>query len=391
MYSFFFHLNEPTFKMKKILIRRIYTIAALGVLVIASLISNAFEAQKKAPTKTATLSSAPLVNVYKETIKDASISIELSGRLSSRDRINVFSEVSGQLQSSEKQFKEGISFAKGDTLIHINDAQNRLNLSALRSSFLSLLTGLQAELATDYPDTFANWQNYISSFNSLNELEILPEVQSQKEKNFLVTKNVYNQFFNIRSQESQLRKYVIKAPFDGTIHSANTVPGTLIRVGQQIGEYVGAYHYELELGLSVNERSKIKLKDKVTLKSEDIKGTWQGEVSRIGTVIDPATQTLKIYVSTTGEDLMEGMYMKAELNGLTIKGSTLLSSHLLINNQFVYGVENDSILTKYPVTVLHENNDLVWLSGIPVNAILLAQSLTGAKPGKVVRVNSIKL
>ena len=85
------------------------------------------------------------------------------------------------------------------------------------------------------------------------------------------------------------------------------------------------------------------------------------------------------------------MYMKAELNGLTIKGSTLLSSHLLINNQFVYGVENDSILTKYPVTVLHENNDLVWLSGIPVNAILLAQSLTGAKPGKVVRVNSIKL
>ena len=384
-------MNERTVDMKKILIRRVYTLAALGVIILASLISNTLEAQKKAPTKNAALSSAPLVNVYKETTKDVSISIDLSGRLSSIEKINVYAEVSGQLQATGKKFREGISFTKGDTLIHINDTDSRLSLIAMRSGFLSLLTSIQTEMATDYSNTFTNWQNYISSFEPENNLEALPEVESQKEKNFLVTKNVYNQFFTIKSLEAQLRKYVIEAPFNGTVHSANTVPGTLIRIGQKIGEYVGSYNYELELGLSVNERAKIKLNDKVTLTSEDIEGTWYGEVSRIGNVIDPATQTLKAYVSTTGDDLVEGMYLKAKLNGLIIKGSTVMGSHLLINNQYVYGVENDSILTKYPVKVLHENNDLVWLSGVPENAILLAQSLTGAKAGKVIRVNSIKL
>ena len=148
---------------------------------------------------------------------------------------------------------------------------------------------------------------------------------------------------------------------------------------------MGTKHYELEVGVSTSDRNKININDSVFLYSEDMQGQWTGKIDRIGKAIDSSTQTFKVYVRTSGEDLVEGMYLSARFKGAFIPESTKLGNHLLINNQFVYGVEGDSILTKYFVEVLHENQDQVWLSGIPSEAVLLAQPPSGLKVGMLVR------
>jgi multidrug efflux pump subunit AcrA (membrane-fusion protein) len=311
--------------------------------------------------------------------------MELSGRLSAREKIDIYSEVTGQLMTSGKQFREGVSFFTGDTLLYLNDEDSRLKLQASRSTFQSLLTGIQANLATDFSENFSIWQKYMNDFDPLNELEELPQVFDQKEKNFLITQQVYNQFFTIKSLESKLRKFTIISPFDGIVHSANAVAGTVIRSGQKLGVLVGTNDYELEVGLSINDRKKININDSVRLSSEDMHGQWTGKIDRIGKAIDLATQTFKVYVQTSGEDLVEGMYLNAQFNVAFIPESTRLGAHLLINNQFVYGVDSDSLLVKYDVKVLHENQDQVWLSGIPNEAILLAQQVSGIKEGSLIR------
>lgn len=371
--------------MKKLLIRRISLIAAIVFIVFSCIISSALESQKKAPKKSGSNKELPLVKVFVKSQQNDPIYMELSGRLSAREKIDIYSEVTGQLMTSGKQFREGVSFFTGDTLLYLNDEDSRLKLQASRSTFQSLLTGIQANLATDFSENFSIWQKYMNDFDPLNELEELPQVFDQKEKNFLITQQVYNQFFTIKSLESQLRKFTIISPFDGIVHSANAVAGTVIRSGQKLGVLLGTNDYELEVGLSINDRKKININDSVRLSSEDMHGQWTGKIDRIGKAIDLATQTFKVYVQTSGEDLVEGMYLNARFNVAFIPESTRLGAHLLINNQFVYGVDSDSLLVKYDVKVLHENQDQVWLSGIPSEAILLAQQVSGIKEGSLIR------
>lgn len=371
--------------MKKVLIRRISLLAALVFIIFSYIISSTLESQKNAPKRLGKPTELPLVNVFAKAQQNELIYMDLSGRLSARDKIDIYAEVTGQLIASGKQFREGVSFVKGDTLLHLNDEDSRMSIQATRSTFQSLLTSIQADLATDFSENFSIWQKYMNDFDPLNELEELPDVSDQKEKNFLISNQVYNQFFSIKSKESKLRKYTIISPFDGIVHSANAVAGAVIRSGQKVGVLLGTKHYELEVGVSTSDRNKININDSVFLYSEDMQGQWTGKIDRIGKAIDSSTQTFKVYVRTSGEDLVEGMYLSARFKGAFIPESTKLGNHLLINNQFVYGVEGDSILTKYFVEVLHENQDQVWLSGIPSEAVLLAQAPSGLKVGMLVR------
>jgi multidrug efflux pump subunit AcrA (membrane-fusion protein) len=376
--------------MKKVLIRRISLLAAIVFIIFSYIIGSTLQSQKKAPKKSRKPMELPLVNVFAKAQQNEMIYIDLSGRLSARDKIDIYAEVTGQLMASGKQFREGVSFEKGDTLLHLNDEDSRMSIQATRSTFQSLLTSIQADLATDFSENFPIWQKYMNDFNVQNELLELPEITDQKEKNFLISNQVYSQFFSIKSQEAKLRKFTILSPFDGIVHSANAVAGGVIRSGQKVGTLIGTKHYELEVGVSISDRNKIKINDYVSLFSEDMQGQWIGKIDRIGKAINSVTQTFKVYVRTSGEDLVEGMYLNARFKGAFIPKSTKLSSHLLINNQFVYGVERDSILAKYVVQVLHENQDQVWLSGIPSEAVLLAQPPSGLKVGSLVRTIILK-
>ena len=52
----------------------------------------------------------------------------------------------------------------------------------------------------------------------------------------------------------------------------------------------------------------LKIGQKVTLISNDIKGNWKGSIARIGKNIDSKTQSVIVYISVNGADLKEGMY-----------------------------------------------------------------------------------
>ena len=101
--------------MKKVLIRRISLLAALVFIIFSYIISSKLESQKMAPKKLGTTIELPLVNVFGRVQQNEQISIDLSGRLSAREKIDRYVEVTGQLIATGKEFREGVSFVKGDT------------------------------------------------------------------------------------------------------------------------------------------------------------------------------------------------------------------------------------------------------------------------------------
>src|SRR5690606_1227959 len=129
-----------------------------------------------------------------------STAMNLTGRLISEDRLDVYAEVTGRLMTMGKQFKEGARFNRGEVLLRLDNSDGLMNLIATRANFQSALTQILADVATDYPDSFDAWNNYVLKFDPESRLPELPEVNDQKLKNFLVANKIYNQFYSIRSQ-----------------------------------------------------------------------------------------------------------------------------------------------------------------------------------------------
>ena len=376
--------------MKSLLLRRVSVIAAVVVIALSIAINKFLASQKEAPDRAPTTVEVPLVNTFKAEAEQSGVAINLTGRLAAVDKMEVYAEVTARLRSSGKLFREGAAFRKGEPLLSLDNGDSRMNLIAARAGFQSALTQIQADLATDYPAHFDAWSRYLQDFDPEKSLVDLPEVTDQKEKNFLVANNIYNQYYTIRSQELKHAKYTVYAPFDGVVHNANVTPGSLVRAGQRMGDFIGTASFEVEVGLNLSDRSEIEVNDVVKLTSADVDGAWTGVVNRIGQAIDPTTQTYKAYVMVEGEGLSEGMYLQAAFNGKAAEGSTRVPANLLIDDAFVYMVKQDSILIQQPVQVLQEEQGYVIVKGIPTGALLLSQALPGAHDGMTVRIAAVQ-
>ncbi|RMG72841.1 MAG: HlyD family efflux transporter periplasmic adaptor subunit [Bacteroidetes bacterium] len=305
--------------------------------------------------------------------------IEITGRLSARERVELFAEVGGILKEGDR-FREGNSFQKGQTMLRVDDEEARLSLLAQKSSLMNQITLMLPDLKTDYPESFPQWAQYLAQFDPAQPLAALPEPVDEREKYFVSARNLYNLFYTIQSQETRLGKYVIKAPFSGVVAEANIKEGTLVRVGQKLGEFFNPYSYELEAAVSLGDLEYLKAGNRVTLRSTNLDGSWQGVVNRISNQIDPNTQTAKVFINTSGRGLREGMYLSGEVAGRALEAVTEIPRALLIDQQAVF-VVRDSMLALHPVQPVRYGTETVVVRGIPTGTTLLGQSLVGAYEG----------
>lgn len=372
--------------MKGFMIRRISTIAAVVILVGAFALSKQLAAMKEPPKEDPQVKQVTLVEVLKVSNGAVPGQIDVNGRLLAREKINVVSEVSGRLLASRRQFKEGVAFRKGETLFRLDDTDFRLSLVATRSGFQSLLTQLLTDLKIDYPDNFSNWKAYVDNFDPAKSLPALPQVSSAQEKGYLVAKNVYNQYYNIQSQEAKLRKYTFRAPFSGVVDKASINPGSMVAAGQNLGAFLNNQNFELEAGVNIAQVGNVTVGNTVRLTSPDIAGEWEGTVRRISKSIDPATQNVTAYIQVKGNELREGMYLRGTIGDGTIENATVIPRKLLVGGDQVYTIQ-DSVLKLTTVNVVRESGSEAIVKGLPNNTLLLNSEVSGVYEGMKVKQN----
>jgi multidrug efflux pump subunit AcrA (membrane-fusion protein) len=330
--------------------------------------------------------------VFVENIENTDIPIILSanGNLSAKNKIEIYSEVSGVLKSSRKLFKAGTNYSKGETLLSINSDEFLAGLQSQKSNLNNLITAILPDLRLDYPNQFKKWESYLQNFDMNKSTAKLPAFSTDKEKYFISGRGVLTAYYNVKNLEVRFAKHQIRAPFSGILTEALVSPGTLVRVGQKLGEFIDPRVYEMEVSISSEFADLLKVGNSVTLSNSEKTKTYTGKVVRVNGKVDQVSQTIKAYIDVANKDLKEGMFLEANLVAKSESDAVEISRKLLVDNNAVYIVENDSILTLRKVDPVYFGDEIVVIKGLQTNDKILTQTLPGAFDGMIVKINKKK-
>jgi multidrug efflux pump subunit AcrA (membrane-fusion protein) len=365
---------------------RKYINIALGIVLIAlafwlvkvMVLSNT--RPEKAPVKI-------VKTVFIENVKNGTVPITITanGNLVAKNKIEIFSEVQGVLQPSSKEFRPGNSYRKGEVILKLNSEEHYANLQAQKSYLYNSITSIMPDIRLDYPEQYEKWEQYLRDFDFEKPTPKLPEINSEKEKFFISGRNIYTTFYNVKNMEVRLTKYTIRAPYDGILTDALVNPGSLIRSGQKLGEFINPRVYEMEVAINAKYMDLLQKGNSVKVTSRDTDQTWDGKIARVNGRVDQASQTVKAYIEVEGKELKEGIYLEAELVAKSENDAYEMERKLLVNNESVY-VLKDSIIDLVKVNPVFFTDNTVVIKGLEDGTPVLSRSVPGAYPGMKVTV-----
>lgn len=376
------------------LFRRISLIVAVLILVGGFGLNKALSAKKEPPKRNSLAKEASLVSV--RTVQNGSVRAEIpvTGRLVARQRLDVFAEVNGRLLPGGKPFREGTSFAKGEVLLRLDDKDQRLSLVSRRAEFQSQLLRLLPELRFDHATDAELWATYAQRIDPEQSLPVLPQGSLESTMTYLRVQGVEATYYAIKSGEAQLAKYVVRAPFSGVVTSGDLDPGSLIRAGSPIGTFLNPRAYEWEASLAARDMDYVRKGQEVMLSpagENGMEAPLRGTIQRISDAIDPASQTIKLYVSVdvpkAGVDLFEGQYLSGSIQGNAIDDALAIPQVLLQDGEQVWVVEDGKLVLQAVETVFRFAES-VAIRGLQDGAMLVDQRLGGAFEGMPVRTAS---
>jgi multidrug efflux pump subunit AcrA (membrane-fusion protein) len=339
------------------------------VLVVTIGISVMFAAMKEPPKRKATAKKELMVPVRRIQNEKVPLVVSVVGSLEAHEKVEVFAEVNGVLEKSNRPFLEGVNFQKGEVLLRIKDDKYRASLYSKKSSLMNEIAKLLPDLKFDFPNSYEDWKNYLTEFSIESGLHPLPEPKDEKEKYFVAGRNIYQTYYDIKSMEEELQKYTLRAPFTGEISESNIKPGTLVRSGQKLGEFLNTSSYNLIVGVDLNSLRGIEKGAKVELSSDNLKGNWIGIVDRISSRVDDKTQMVDVYITVSGKDLKEGMFLCAAIQLKEEAYGVEIARKLLLDTNKVLIVKN-GLIEEAQVNIVQYRNNTVVVEGLPENSLL---------------------
>jgi multidrug efflux pump subunit AcrA (membrane-fusion protein) len=359
----------------------------IGIILIAGSGYIAYDlSNREKKRRPKTEKAAPTVFIESVKNKPTPVSVLESGRLMAKNRIEVFSEVQGVMQPTRKEFKPGATYRKGEVVVSIRNDDFYANLQAQKSNLQNLITSILPDLRLDYPDAYLKWDQYLRNFDMDKPIAQLPEPSTDKEKFFVTGRSIYTTYYNTKNMEITLSKYNLRAPYNGVLTETLVTPGSLVRPGQKLGEFIDPTVYEMEVSVNQSILSALKVGQSVVARnSENTAKQWIGKIIRINGRVDRTTQTVMVFIELSGEDLREGLYLEAIMNGEAIENSIEISRSLLVDDSKVYFVEN-GILKLADVKPVFYNEKTVIVQGLEDDQQIITRAVPGAYEGMEVKI-----
>ncbi|WP_456422418.1 efflux RND transporter periplasmic adaptor subunit [Lutibacter sp.] len=366
--------------MRKIILIILAIVLVIGSILFAKYLINN---KKKPKAKVEKI----VKTVFTKTVNNTSIPIVITatGNLTAKNKIEIYAEVQGVLQKTAKEFKEGTLFRKGEIIIEINSDEFYANLKAQKSNLFNSITAIMPDIRLDYPSEFNKWQKYLKNFDLNKNLQKLPETTSEKEKFFISGRGITTAYYNVKNLEIKFNKYTLKAPFDGILTESLVNPGTLIRVGQKLGEFIDPSVYEMAVAIKSEFKNLLQIGKQVELNDLEKTQKWVGKVVRINGKVDSDTQTIKAFIEVRGKNLKEGQYLEASLLAKSENNAFEVSRNLLIENSKLFIVK-DSVLNLVTINPVFENINTVVIKGLENGTQLLSKPIPGAHSGMLVKI-----
>lgn len=352
----------------------------VGAFLLFRQLSEGKKQSRPVPQKSVTTVFVNTVENY-----NSPVFITTTGQLVAKTKVELFSEVQGIFEYSTREFKPGVYYKKGEVLLKINKDEFEASVQAQKSALYNQIVALLPDLQLDFPETFPNWEKYLADFDLNQSVNPLPDPMSEKEKLFIAGRNIQSSWYNIQNQEVRLSKYTIYAPYSGILTEATVTPGTLVRQGQKLGEFINPNVFEMEVPVNISLGERLKIGKQVALHDLEKTKTWNGKVIRINGKVDPTSQTIKTFIQVNGEGLKEGMFLEAEIKAKDEPNTFELDRKLLIDQSKVFVVA-DTTLELREVTPVFYNDKSVIVKGLVDGTKILAKPVPGAFAGMRVEI-----
>ncbi|MEO0465546.1 MAG: efflux RND transporter periplasmic adaptor subunit [Pseudomonadota bacterium] len=303
------------------------------------------------------------------------LSVVSQGEVRPRTSVVLASEVGGRVALVSDTLLPGGAFRRGDLLVRVDPAEFSLRVTQAQANVAQAETALvqaQSEARTAQQDIAD------LGIDDVSDLALRRPQVAEAEARLASAEAALDE------ARLNLSRADVRAPFTGRVRSRTVNTGAYITPGAPLGEIFASDIVEIPVALTDRDLASLGLGigfvatrevpgPTVTLTAlvADRQHTWTGRVTRTDSSIDTETRVLFAYVevedpygaaSDNGVPLAVGLFVTAEIQGLTLPDSVVVPRTALRGDDRVFVAGEDDTLEIRPVTVVSSNRQRAVLS-----------------------------
>lgn len=310
--------------------------------------------------------------------------INSSGRVVTLNNITISSEVQGRLIGNNK-FKKGSQINKGDIIFRIKSTDLMLLINSKKSRFMSLISSNLADIKLDYEIEYSKWNNFFNSIKLSEDLADFPEMNTSKEKNYIISRSILAEYLSIKSDEEKLKKYTVRAPFNGVITNSYSDIGGNVNPGSPVVDFIRKGKMEIELTVNKSELNFINIGDKVIFKEDGEKFT--GKIVRKGKFVNKNTQSISVFSSISADASMiyNGMYLNATITTKGTPNVFKITRRAVFESNKVFVLDSKNKLRIKKINIIATEGNEVIIDNLPNNMRVVIEPLVNVSKGTRVK------
>ena len=312
------------------------------------------------------------------------VSMESYGQVNPNSEINISFEVQGKLLRGQVTMKPGIKFRKGQLLYHLNKSDSEYALKARKSALTTLIVASLPDIELDFPAERDKWVTFLNGLDPNGKsLPEFPKTNSTKESLFIVGRNIMTEYYSLKSQEEQLKKFAYYAPFSGTVISVNAEPGAIASPGMMIARIAKTGDYEVKIPISMGDLEKFKSQKSATFKNSTGEIVGTGKIIRISDVVNQQTQSADVYYSikaNEGSQIYNGMFLTVTIPIEETK-NVMAIPRAAMHKGKVTLLEGEKMIER-SVLQVGEVPDSLFIVGLKNGEFLVLEELEKVDPSK---------
>ncbi|MEM8799179.1 MAG: efflux RND transporter periplasmic adaptor subunit [Pseudomonadota bacterium] len=346
------------------MIRTILRVAA-PVLVIGGAIAGLFVLNAAGPEPEKKQEAARPISLFVETPTRETITLSVitQGEVRPRREIDLVAQVSGRVITVADHFVPGGFVSPDDVLVKVEDTDYRLDMVRARARLAEARLELDQRKA-DGDIAKRQWEEWLADKPSPLALRQPQIARAQAQYNAAEA--------DLEDARLDVRRTLIKTPFEGRIRETMVDIGQFVVVGTQLARVFSTDRVQVRLPLTDEQFAQLNLP--IAYSSADgadfpvklsavVAGqtrSWTGRIVRTDASIDPQTRLVHAFAEVidpygegadNGVPLAVGLFVTAEIAGEQIVDATMIPSAALRNGNTVYVVDETSTLHRREVGV----------------------------------------
>lgn len=365
--------------------KTIVTLAGISSIFLAIGVNGVLSANQEQTPPPKVVPQYPVVAVTQTTLVSHSASITAYGEVKSRNQLSLTSQVSGQITYLSPKFLSGKTFKQGELIAQIEPITYQQAVANAKANLADAsLTLAQEKLNSE--QAAQEWQQSGLANEQASDLVLRkPQLAAALAKYEMSVKE-------LAKAEYDLAQTNITAPFDSLVVSRSVQMGSNIQTGTTIAQLYDINLFEVSLPLSMQQwqllptakntalsselSTEINKAIQVTLNDEISHVNWSANVDRFEQhVSEQSRQRALVAVvekpMNLASPLFPGTFVKATLTGNEIDALWKLPASALIDNDTVWQVNDEGLLTYLPIKLIFAQGNFVYVK--PVAALKSAQ------------------